>query len=93
MKCDKDKLTKKKLSKLNHFIDSWFYNVYDENTILRKVEEVGGLRLINRSSIKKPSINWLNAVRNSELKEYHNASLSNIPPVMGADFLYNKESR
>ena len=91
VKCDKDKLTKKKLSKLNHFIDSWFYNVYDVDIILSKVEEVGGLELINTSSFSKPSMHWMNAIRNGELKKYHNASLSNIPPVRGADFLYQKE--
>ena len=92
VKCDKDKLTKKKLEKLNYFIESWFYNVYDINTILRKVEEVGGLELINKSRFSKPSIHWLNAVRNGDLKEYHGAKLSNIPPIRGADFLYKKQT-
>ena len=90
VKCDKDKLSKKKLEKLNHFIDSWFYNVYDVKTIIKKVEEVGGLELINKSSFSKPSVYWLNAVRKGELKKYHQASLSNVPPVRGADFLYIK---
>ena len=85
VKCDKDKLTKKKLEKLNYF-----YNVYDISTILRKVEEVGGLKLLNKSMFSKPSMHWLNAVRNSGLKKYHGAKLSNIPPIRGADFLYIK---
>ena len=51
---------------------------------------MGGLELINKERFVKPSIHWINAVRNSELKEYHNAKLSNIPPVRGADFLYRK---
>ena len=91
VKCDKSKLTKKKLEKLNYFIDSWFYNVYDVGTILKKAEEVGGLKLLNKSMFSKPSIHWLNAVRNSGLKKYHGAKLSNIPPVRGADFLYESK--
>ena len=93
VKCDKNNLTNKKLNKLNHFIDSWFYNVYDINTILKKIEEVGGLELVNKERFIKPSIHWINAVQNSELKKYHNAKLSNIPPIRGADFLYKKRRK
>ena len=90
IKCDKDKLSKKELDKLNNFIDSWFYNIYDIKTILRKVEEVGGFSLIEKSRFSKPSIYWINAVRKSGLKKYHGAKLSKIPPTRGADFLYIK---
>ena len=76
--------------KLNHFIDSWFYNVYDINTIINKVEKIGGLELIKNNRFVKPSIHWMNAVRKSELKKIHNAKWSNIPPLRGADFLYKK---
>ena len=88
VKCDRDKLNKKELNKLNHFIDSWFYNVYDCKTIINKVEKIGGFELIDNKKFLKPSLHWINAVRKSDLKEYHNAKLSNIPPVRGADFLY-----
>jgi len=91
IKCNEGKLSEKELDKLNHFIDSWFYNVYDISTILNKVEEIGGFKLIDNSRFVKPSIHWINAVRNSSLKKYHNAKISNIPPVRGADFLYKKE--
>ena len=30
------------------------------------------------------------SIRNSSLKQYHNARTSSIPPVRGADFLYKK---
>ena len=89
-KCDEDKLSKKELDNLNHFIDSWFYNVYDINTIINKVEKIGGLELIKNNRFVKPSIHWMNAVRKSELKKIHNAKWSNIPPLRGADFLYKK---
>ena len=48
------------------------------------------MELIYNSKFVKPSIHWINAVRNSELKKYHNSKLSNIPPIRGADFLYKK---
>ena len=89
-KCDENKLSKKELDNLNHFIDSWFYNVYDINTIINKVEKIGGLELIKNNRFVKPSIHWMNAVRKSELKKIHNAKWSNIPPLRGADFLYRK---
>jgi ubiquinone/menaquinone biosynthesis C-methylase UbiE len=89
-KCDEDKLSKKELDNLNHFIDSWFYNVYDIKTIINKVEKIGGLELIKNNRFVKPSIHWMNAVRKSELKKIHNAKWSNIPPLRGADFLYRK---
>ena len=92
VKCDKDKLNKKQLNKLNHFIDSWFYNVYDCKTIINKVEKIGGFELIDNKKFLKPSLHWINAVRNSNLKQYHNAKLSNIPPVRGADFLYRSNN-
>lgn len=88
VKCDRDKLNKKELNKLNHFIDSWFYNVYDCKTIINKVEKIGGFELIDNKKFLKPSIHWINAVRKSGLKKYHKAKLSNIPPIRGADFLY-----
>ena len=89
-KCDEDKLSKKELDNLNHFIDSWFYNVYDIKTIINKVEKIGGLELLNNNRFVKPSIHWMNAVRKTELKKIHNAKWSNIPPLRGADFLYKK---
>ena len=89
-KCDEDKLSKKELDNLNHFIDSWFYNVYDIKTIINKVEKIGGLELIKNNRFVKPSIHWINAVRKTELKKIHNAKWSNIPPLRGADFLYRK---
>jgi len=89
-KCDEDKLSKKELDNLNHFIDSWFYNVYDIKTIINKVEKIGGFELIKNNRFVKPSIHWINAVRKSELKKIHNAKWSNIPPLRGADFLYRK---
>ena len=89
-KCDEDKLSKKELDNLNHFIDSWFYNVYDIKTIINKIEKIGGLKLIKNNRFVKPSIHWMNAVRKSELKKIHNAKWSNIPPLRGSDFLYKK---
>jgi hypothetical protein len=88
VKCDKDKLNKKELNKLNHFIDSWFYNVYDCKTIINKIEKIGGFKLIDNKKFLKPSLHWINAVRKSDLKKYHKAKLSNIPPIRGADFVY-----
>ena len=90
IKCDKDKLSKKELDKLNYFIDSWFYNVFDIQTIINKMNTFDKMELIYNSKFVKPSIHWINAVRNSELKKYHNSKLSNIPPIRGADFLYKK---
>ena len=90
IKCSKDKLKEKDLNNLNHFINSWGYNVFDIDTIIEKINNIGGFELINNKRFIKPSIHWFNAVRNSSLKEYHNARTSNIPPVRGADFLYKK---
>jgi hypothetical protein len=90
IKCSKDKLKEKDLNNLNHFISSWGYNVFDIDTIIEKINNIGGFELINNKRFIKPSIHWFNAVRNSSLKEYHNARTSNIPPVRGADFLYRK---
>tara|TARA_B100001250_G_scaffold401814_1_gene414129 strand:- start:498 stop:1247 length:750 start_codon:yes stop_codon:yes gene_type:complete len=90
IRCNKDKLSKKELDKLNYFIDSWFYNVFDIQTIINKMNIFDEMKLIYNSKFVKPSINWINAVRNSELKKYHNSKLSNIPPLRGADFLYRK---
>ena len=93
VKCDKDKLNKKELNKLNYFIDSWFYNVYDCKTIINKVEKIGGFELIDNKKFLKPSLHWINAVRKSGLKKYHKAKLSNIPPIRGADFVYKANSK
>ena len=90
IKCSKDKLSKNELDNLNAFIDSWYTDVYDSETIISKIDNIGGFKLINNKKFIKPSIRWINAVRNSKLKEYHNASTSNIPPIRGADFLYRK---
>ena len=54
------------------------------------IDDIGGFELISNKRFIKPSIHWINAVRNSSLKEYHNARTSSIPPVRGADFLYRK---
>ena len=88
IKCSKDKLNKEELNNLNHFINSWGYNVFDKETIINKI---GGFELIDSKKFIKPSMHWLNAVRKSKLKEYHNASISNMPPIRGADFLYKKD--
>jgi len=90
IKSSKDTLNKEELKNLNHFINSWGYNVFDIKTIVNKIDSIGGFKLINKKKFIKPSLNWFDAVRNSELKEYHNAKLSNIPPIRGADFLYRK---
>ena len=91
IRCNKDKLSKKELDKLNYFIDSWFYNVFDIQTIINKMNTFDKMQLIYNSKFVKPSIHWINAVRNSDLKKYHNSKLSNIPPIRGADFLYKKK--
>ena len=88
IKCSKDELSKKELNKLNDFIKSWYTNVFDTKTIIDKVDKIGGFKLINNKKFVKPSLNWINAVRKSDLKEYHNAKRTNIPPIRGADFLY-----
>jgi len=89
-KCSTDKLSESELIKLNNFIKSWCYEVFDIETIINKIDNIGGFELINNKRFIKPSIHWINAVRNSSLKEYHNANTSNIPPIRGADFLYRK---
>ena len=91
IKCSKDKLSKSDLKKLNHFIDSWCYEVFDIETIMNKMDGVGGFELINNKKFIKPSIHWINAVRNSGLKKYHEAKSANMPPIRGADFLYKKK--
>ena len=90
IKCPKDKLKENELIKLNNFIKSWCYEVFDIETIINKIDNIGGFKLINNKKFIKPSIHWFNAVRNSSLKEYHNAKTSAIPPIRGADFLYRK---
>ena len=89
-KCSTDKLSESELIKLNNFIKSWCYEVFDIETIINKIDNIGGFELINNKRFIKPSIHWINAVRNSSLKEYHNARTSAIPPIRGADFLYRK---
>tara|TARA_E500000331_G_scaffold60_1_gene120 strand:- start:45 stop:791 length:747 start_codon:yes stop_codon:yes gene_type:complete len=89
-KCSTDKLSESELIKLNNFIKSWCYEVFDIETIINKIDNIGGFELINNKRFIKPSIHWINAVRNSSLKEYHNARTSAIPPIRGADFLYKK---
>ena len=64
-----------------------------DDTIIDKIDKIGGFDLIDTKRFIKPSINWINAVRNSSLKKYHKAKLSNIPPVRGADFLYIKRGK
>ena len=58
--------------------------------IIDIVDNIGGFELISNKRFIKPSIHWINAVRNSSLKQYHNARTSSIPPVRGADFIYKK---
>ena len=89
-KCSTDKLSESELIKLNNFIKSWCYEVFDIETIINKIDNIGGFELINNKRFIKPSIHWINAVRNSSLKEYHNARTLAIPPIRGADFLYKK---
>ena len=89
-KCSKDKLSESELTKLNTFTDSWYTEVFDTETIIDIVDNIGGFELISNKRFIKPSIHWINAVRNSSLKQYHNARTSSIPPVRGADFLYRK---
>jgi ubiquinone/menaquinone biosynthesis C-methylase UbiE len=93
IKCPKDKLSKNELKKLKNFSNSWYTEVYDTDTIIDKIDKIGGFDLIDTRRFIKPSINWINAVRNSSLKKYHKAKLSNIPPVRGADFLYIKRGK
>ena len=85
-----DAALENELIKLNNFIKSWCYEVFDIETIINKIDNIGGFELINNKKFIKPSIHWFNAVRNSSLKEYHNARTSSIPPIRGADFLYKK---
>ena len=89
-KCSKDKLSESELTKLNTFTDSWYTEVFDTETIIDIVDNIGAFELISNKRFIKPSIHWINAVRNSSLKQYHNARTSSIPPVRGADFLYRK---
>ena len=89
-KCSTDKLSESELIKLNTFTDSWYTKVFDTETIIDKIDKIGGFELISNKRFIKPSIHWINAVRNSSLKQYHNARTSSIPPVRGADFLYRK---
>ena len=89
-KCSKDKLSESELIKLNTFTDSWYTKVFDTETIIDKIDKIGGFELISNKRFIKPSIHWINAVRNSSLTQYHNARTSSIPPVRGADFLYRK---
>ena len=89
-KCSTDKLSESELIKLNDFTDSWYTEVFDTETIINTIDDIGGFELISNKRFIKPSIHWINAVRNSSLKEYHNARTSSIPPVRGADFLYRK---
>ena len=88
IKCSKGKLNDNDLNKLNDFISSWCYEVFDIKTIINKIDEIGGFKLIDNKKFIKPSIHWINAVRKSGLKRYHRAKLSNMPPIRGADFLY-----
>ena len=90
IKCSKDKLSENNLNKLNHFMDSWCYEVFDIETIMDKIDSIGGFKLINNKKFIKPSVHWINAVRNSGLKKYHEAKSDNMPPIRGADFLYKK---
>ena len=89
-KCSKDKLSESELTKLNTFTDSWYTEVFDTETIIDIVDNIGGFELISNKRFIKPSIHWINAVRNSSLKQYHNAKTSSIPPIRGVDFLYKK---
>ena len=89
-KCSKNKLSESELIKLNDFTNSWYTEVFDTETIINIIDDIGGFELINNKRFIKPSIHWINAVRNSSLKEYHNARTSAIPPIRGADFLYKK---
>ena len=74
--------------KLNDFINSWYTDVFDVNTIINEIDKIGGFKLISNEKFIKPSMYWIDAVRKSRLKKHHNAKLSNIPPIRGADFLY-----
>ena len=71
-------------------MDSWCYEVFDIETIMDKIDSIGGFKLINNKKFIKPSVHWINAVRNSGLKKYHEAKSDNMPPIRGADFLYKK---
>ncbi len=88
IKCPKNELNENELKKLNDFINSWHTDVFDVNTIINKIERIGGFKLIDSKKFIKPSYHWINAVRKSGLKQYHKAKLSNIPPIRGVDFLY-----
>ena len=88
IKCPKDELNQNELKKLNDFINSWYTDVFDVNTIINEIDKIGGFKLISNEKFIKPSMYWIDAVRKSRLKKHHNAKLSNIPPIRGADFLY-----
>ena len=88
IKCPKDELNQNELKKLNDFINSWYTDVFDVNTIINEISKIGGFKLISNEKFIKPSMYWIDAVRKSRLKKHHKAKLSNIPPIRGADFLY-----
>ena len=92
IKCLKEELTDSELKKLNNFIDSWYTEVFDIDTIINKIDNIGGFELIDNKRYIKPSIYWIDAVRKSGLKQHHRAKLSNIPPVRGVDFLYRSNN-
>jgi len=91
IRCTKNELSESELAKLNRFRNNWFYEVYDSDTIIEKMEQVGGLELIKKGESIKPSLNWLEAVSNSNLKKYHKSNRMIMPPIKGLDFLYKKE--
>ena len=90
IKCNESKLTKKELDKLNRFRTKCFYNVFDTETIIDKVKQVGGLKLIKKGSFIQPSLNWLEAVSNTDLRRFHKSNKMVMPPIKGIDFLYRK---
>ena len=90
IKCNENELSKKELDKLNRFRTKWFYNVFDTDTIMNKVKQNGGLELIKKGKFIEPSLNWLDAVSNTELRKFHKSNKMIMPPIKGIDFLYKK---
>ena len=90
IKCNENELTKRELDKLNRFRTKWFYNVFDTDTIIKKIKQIGGLKLIKRGKFIESSLNWLEAVSNTDLKKFHKSNKMIIPPIKGMDFLYKK---
>jgi len=52
-KCSTDKLSESELIKLNNFIKSWCYEVFDIETIINKIDNIGGFELINNKRFIK----------------------------------------